>query len=159
MVEQNAAAAEDAVALAVVHRHPVRIQLGHAIGAARVEGRVFHLRNGLHLAEHFRCAGLVEANFGVDDANGLQQVQRADAGDLRRGVGLVKGHTNEALRGEVVHLHGFTGLQQAHGRAHVGKVELHQMQLGVLGNAKFLEAPEVNRTGAAVGALDSVAFG
>lgn len=68
MVEQDAATAEDVVTLAVVYRHPVRIQLGHAIRAARVEWRRFVLWNRLHLAEHLGGGGLVEANLRIDDA-------------------------------------------------------------------------------------------
>ena len=79
VVEQDAAAAENAVALAVVDRHPVRVELGDAIGAARIEGRVFRLRNRLDLAEHLGRAGLVEADAGIDDADRLEQVERADA--------------------------------------------------------------------------------
>ncbi len=75
---------EDAIALAVIDRHPVRVQLGHAIRAARVERGVLDLRDGLHLAEHFRGRRLVEADLRVDQADGLEQVDRAQAGDRRR---------------------------------------------------------------------------
>ena len=97
MVEQNAAASENAIAFAVIDRHPMRIQLGHAVGATWVERRIFNLWNGLHLAKHFRCTGLIKLDLWVHQTNRLQQVQSTDTGDLCRGSGLVKTHTDEAL--------------------------------------------------------------
>ena len=79
MVEQDAAAAKDAVGLTVVDGNPVRVQLGNAVGTARIERRVLLLRHGLHLAEHLRRGCLVEPDLGIDDADRLQQVKCADA--------------------------------------------------------------------------------
>jgi len=59
-----------AIGLAVVHRDPVGIELGHAVGAARVEGRGFLLGDFLHQAVELEGAGLVDARF-------LGQTQRA----------------------------------------------------------------------------------
>lgn len=158
VVEQDAAAAEDAVALAVIHRHPMGIQLGHAIRAAGIEGRVFHLRNGLYLAEHLRGAGLVEADLRVDDADGLQQVQRPNTGDLRRGVRLVEADADEALSREVVDLRGTRALQQTNGRPQVRQVVFDQMQVRMLGNAQLFNAPEINGASTAVRAVDRIAL-
>ena len=97
MIEQNAAGPKNVIALAIVDGHPMRIELGHAIGAAGVERCAFNLGNGLHLAKHLGSAGLVEADLRVDQANGFQQVEAANAGDLRGGAGLVKGHADKTL--------------------------------------------------------------
>ncbi len=153
MIEQNAAATKNAVALAIVHRHPMRVELGHAIRAARAKRRVFHLGNRLHLAKHLRGAGLVEANLGIDQANRLQQVQCANAGDLRRDDGLVEAHAHEALRGQVVDLVWLHFLHQRNAAAQVCQVVFHQMQIRVVLDAQFLNAPEVDGAGAAVGAV------
>ncbi len=72
VVEEDAARREEAVALAVVDRDPVAVDLGHAVGAAGVEGRGLGLGHLDDLAEHLAGAGLVEADGGVDEANGVQ---------------------------------------------------------------------------------------
>ena len=74
MVKQNATGAKDVVALAVVHRHPVSIKFGYAVGTAGIKGRALNLRNGLHLAKHFGGGRLIEANLRVDEADGFQQI-------------------------------------------------------------------------------------
>ena len=158
MVEQDTAAAEDAIAFTVVNRHPVRIELGHAVRAARVKRRVFHLRHGLYLAKHLGRAGLVKADFWVDDANGFQKVHRAQTGNFSRGNGLIEGHTDKTLRGEVVDLSRTGGFQQANAGGQVGQVIFDQMQIRVFGYTQLIHTPKVNRAGAAVGAVDLVAL-
>ncbi len=79
VVEEDAVAGVHAVGLAVVHRDPVGVHLGHRVGAARVEGRGLLLRNFLHQAVKLAGAGLVEARLllQAQDAHRLQQPQRA----------------------------------------------------------------------------------
>jgi hypothetical protein len=79
VVEEDAAGRMQAEAFSVVHRHPVRIQLGYAVRAARIERRRFALARLLHFPEHFARAGLVEASLRVHDANGLKQVHGPEA--------------------------------------------------------------------------------
>ena len=158
VVEQDTAGGKDAVAFAVIDGHPVRIQLGDAVGAARVERGGFRLRHRLHQAEHFRCGGLVEAHFRIDDADGFQQVDSADAGDLRRGDGLRKGDANEALGSQVIDLGGLGVLQQADTGRQVGQVVFDQLQVRMVGNAQLLHAPEIDGAGAAKSAEDAVAL-
>src|SRR5690606_16393616 len=88
VVEEDARAAEDVVALAVVDRDPVAVYLGHAVRAARVEGRRLALRDLYDLAEHLAAAGLVEANLGVDDADGFEHARHAQRGELTGEHGL-----------------------------------------------------------------------
>src|SRR3712207_7278461 len=54
LFRSDAAAGVHAEALAVVHRDPVAVELGHRIGAAGVEGRglVLHHAGGLRSEEH-----------------------------------------------------------------------------------------------------------
>ena len=158
MVEQDAAAAEDVIGLAVIDGHPVRVKLGHTIGAARVERRALALRDFLHLAEHFGRGCLVEANLRIDDADRFQQVERAQAGDLRSGGRLVERDTDEALRRVVVDFGRAGRLQQADAGPEVGQVILDQGKVRVLVDAKLLDAPEVDGAGPAIGADDLVAF-
>ena len=60
MVEQDAAARVQAKTLAVIDRHPVRVELSGGIGAARVKGRALALARLLDEAEHLRAARLVK---------------------------------------------------------------------------------------------------
>ena len=64
MVEQNAVAGIHPIGLAVVHRDPVGVELGHPIGAVGVEGRGFLLGDLLHQAMELGRAGLVDEGFG-----------------------------------------------------------------------------------------------
>ncbi|MCY1307627.1 hypothetical protein D9M70_575630 [compost metagenome] len=111
MVEQDPAGAEDAVGLAIVDRHPVGVQLGYAVWTAGIERRGFHLGNGLNLAEHLGCRGLIETDLRIDDANGLKKVYCTDAGNFRSSKWLLERNANEALRGEIVDFSGLCRLQ------------------------------------------------
>ncbi len=73
VVEQNAVAGVHAIGFAVVDNDPIRIHLGHGVGAARVKGRGFFLRNFLHQAIQLGCASLVETCFlfKAQDADGF----------------------------------------------------------------------------------------
>src|SRR3981081_2685787 len=60
MIEQDAVRGEHAVRLAIVHGDPVTVELGDAIGRARIEWRRLLLRNFLHQAVQLRGGRLVE---------------------------------------------------------------------------------------------------
>ena len=92
------------VALAVVDGDPVAVDLGHAVGAARVERRRLALGDLLHLAEHLRRAGLVEADLGVDEADGVEQAGDAHGRRLARQHRLAEAGLHEGLGGQVVDL-------------------------------------------------------
>ena len=77
MVEEDAVAGEQAVGLAVLDRHLVGEDLGHGVGAARVEGGGFALGRLLDLAVHLGAAGLVEARVPVGVAERFEQAQVA----------------------------------------------------------------------------------
>jgi len=113
----------------------VRIELGDPIVAAGIKWRVFALRHRLHLTEHLRGAGLVETDFRVDDADGFEQIQRPQAGDLPGGMGLVETYPDEALGGQIIDFRGAAAFQQADSRTQIGQVKLYQMQVGVVLNA------------------------
>ncbi|MBS1245507.1 MAG: hypothetical protein H6R36_162 [Chloroflexi bacterium] len=158
MVEQDATGTEDAVALAVVDRHPVGEQLGHAVRAARIEGGCLVLRDGLDVAEHLGGGGLVEAGLGPQDADCLQQVQRAQAGDVSSGGGLLEGDGHKTLRSKVVDLVRLGAGDEVQRRAGVREVVFDQAQVRVAADAEFIDAPKVDRAGAAVRAVDDVAL-
>ncbi len=63
VVEQDAVRGMNAVGLAIVHRDPVGVELGGAVGGARIERRRLRLRHLADLAEHLRRRGLVEPHL------------------------------------------------------------------------------------------------
>ncbi|GBH23845.1 hypothetical protein BvRS1_08940 [Burkholderia vietnamiensis] len=158
VIEQDAAAAEQPVRLAIVDRHPVRVQLRDAVRAARVKRGRFRLRNRLHLAEHLGRRRLIEARFRAHHADRLEQVQRADAGHLGGRRGLIERHADEALRGQVVQLVRLRAFEQPQARAGLGQIVFDERQVRMRGDAEFRDAPEVHRARATVGARYFVAL-
>jgi len=140
VVEQDPAGAKDAVALAVVHRHPVGVEFGHAVRATRPEGGVFALWYRLDLAEHLRGAGLVEPGVRFDQSDRLEQMCGADAGDLRGGGRLRKAHADKTLRRKVVDLVRLCALYKVHRTTGIGEVVLDHMQVRMLCNPDFLQS-------------------
>ena len=155
VIEQDAGAGMEAVRLAVVHHAPMGEELGHAIGAARVEGRLLVLRGLLHLAEHLGGRGLIEARAGADLAHGFEQAQHAERVDVGGVERLLEGQADEALRREIVD---FVRLELVEHVAEVAFFEqLHVDQLHVAGNAELLEPANTDAGGTAKGADDAIA--
>ncbi len=156
MVEQNAAAAEDVVAFAVVDGHPVGIEFSHPVRTARIEIGVFILGYGLDLAEHFGSGSLIETDFGIDDAYGFEQVQGTQAGNLAGGVGLIEADAHETLGSKIINLRRPTAFNQANGGTQIRQVKLDQMEIGMISDTQFFQTPEAYGTGTAVSAIDGV---
>jgi hypothetical protein len=104
VVEQNPVRGMDAVGFAIIHRDPVGIDLGGAIGRARIERRGFRLRNLLDLAEHFQRRGLIksEATLEAENADRLEQAQGADGVGIGGVFGGLEAHLHMALGGQIV---------------------------------------------------------
>src|SRR5262249_60947905 len=124
--EQDARAAEHPVALAVVDRDEVPVDLGDTIGAARMERRRFTLRRLPRLAEHLARRRLVEANPpGIKQPDRLEDASDADGGILSGKHWLLPARRHEAHGGEVVDLVG------AHGAEDIDEGELIE-QVGLV---------------------------
>ena len=130
VVEEDAVHAVHAVALAVVFHNPEGIELGHGVGAARIEGSALALGHLLHLAEELAGAGLVDLGrlFAASDAHGFDQPQGA------HGVGLggvfrhlVERHLHMALCRQVVDFIGLHGGDDANEAARVAHVAVMQV--------------------------------
>jgi hypothetical protein len=163
VVEQDAVAGIQAVGLAVVHGDPVGVELGHAVGAARVEGGGFALGGFAHQAIQLAGAGLVEAGFLLQpqDADGLQQAQGAQGVDVGGVFGGFEADGHVALRAEVVDLVGLGFLDDAHQVAGVGQVAVVQPEAGVFDVwvlVDVVDALGVEQAGAALDAVHDVAF-
>src|ERR1700726_1116010 len=106
MIEQDAVRGIDAVGLAVVHRDPVAVKLGDAIGRARIERRGFLLRNLLNQAVQFRGGRLVESRllFHAENPDRFQQPQHADGVGIGGIFRAFETDADMALGGEVIDL-------------------------------------------------------
>ena len=71
MVEEDTAGRKHIIGFTVVNTHPVSIELGYSIGAARIERGSLILRNLLNLTKHFGCGCLIETNFWINNPNCL----------------------------------------------------------------------------------------
>ncbi len=127
VVEENAVARVQPVALAVVQRHPVRVHLGAPIRAARVERRRLLLRHLLHQPEHFRRTGLVEPRLDAHLADRLEQAHRARGGDVGGVFGRVETHPHVSLGRQVVHLGRLDLADQPGQVAAIGQVAVVQV--------------------------------
>ena len=133
MVEEDAVRGVHPVGLAVVHRDPVGVDLGGGIGAARVEGRLLVLGDGLHLAVEFAGRGLVDAGLlrEAQDADRLQQPKLAE----RVGIGGVfrrlEADLHMGLGAEVVDLVGLGLLQDADQVRRIRQVAVVQLEAQV----------------------------
>ena len=102
MIEENAVHRVQAVAFAGVDRHPVAVEFGAAVRAARVEGRGFGLRTFIGLAKHFAAGGVVKAGRDAGLADGFEEASGAERGDVSRVFGDIEADADVALRAEVV---------------------------------------------------------
>lgn len=158
VVEQDARGSVQAEALAVVHRHPVGVELGHRIGAARIEGRRLALHRLLDQPVHLARRGLVEAGLRGDEAHRLQHVVGAQRGDLPCQQRLAPGGLHEGLGPEIVDLIRLHLLQDAQQGGEVEQVAVHHPDLP--GDAQPAQplVHHVRRGGASHQAIDLVAL-
>ena len=131
MVEEDAVAGIHAVGLAVIDGDPVGVELGHGVGAARVEGRRLALRHFLHQAVELRGRGLVEARLAPEpeEADGLEQAQRSQRIDVGGVFRRLEAHRDMGLGAEVVDLVGLDVADDPGERRAVGQVAVVQAEL------------------------------
>ena len=134
VVEQDARRRVHSVGLAVVDRHVVAEDLGHAVGGPRPEERALLLGYVLDLAEHLRARGLVEAHLArvvvAVEPDRLEDVEDTLGGDVRRQHGVLPRVRHEGDRPEVVDLVGPGLLHGPHQRGEVREVAGEQRDVG-----------------------------
>src|SRR5690349_18627939 len=89
------------------------VELGGAVRAARVEGRLLRLWHHLYLAEHLRGGRLVESYFRVYGTDGLEQARDAKGIGIARIQRLLERGRNETLRRQIIDLVGLCLLQNS----------------------------------------------
>ena len=106
VVKQDAVAGIHSISLAVVHRDPIGVELGHAVGTARIKGCGLLLGHLLHQAVELARAGLINAGFGCE----AQHPHRFENAQGAKSVGIggvfrrLKTYCHMALSAEVVNL-------------------------------------------------------
>jgi hypothetical protein len=163
MVEQDAVRRMDAIGFAIVHRDPIGIELGGSIGRARIKGRRLALRHFLHQPVKLRRGSLVKARLllQLQDADRLQQTQRADAIGVGGIFGCFETDLDMALRREIVDLVGLGFLHQPDEVGGVGQVAVMQEEVGVALVRVLVEmvnAAGVERRRPALDAMDDIAL-
>ena len=154
VVEEDARDREHIVTLPIIHGDPVAVHLGHAIGAARPEGRALPLGNFLHLAKHLAAGSLVEANFLIDDANRFQHSRDAQPGDLARQDRLAPGCRHKRLSGKIIDFVRAMFFQQADEAGLIDEIAVDDLDFIL----NVLDAAEIAGAAAAHDADDIVAF-
>ena len=163
VVEQDAVAGIDAIGLAVIDGDPVGIELGHRIGAARIERRGFLLRSFLHQTEQFGGGSLVEAGFlsQAENADGFQNAQCAQCVGVGGVFRLFERDRHMALRRQVVdfiRLHLLDDVHQAGGIGHVAVVQNERAALFMRILVQVVDAVGIEQRSAALDAVHLVAF-
>ena len=163
MVEQDAIAGIQPVGLAVVHRNPISVELGHGVGRAGIEGRTFALRHFLHQPVQLRSRGLIQAGFfrQAQNANGFQEAQGAQAIHIGAVFWGVERHLHVRHRTEVINLIGLHLLYNANQVGGIRQIavvqfEAHMLFVGVL--VEVVDAVGVEHRRAPLDAVNLVAF-
>ncbi len=144
VVEQDARAGEEAVALAVVDGDVVAEDLRDAVGAARVERRQLVLRHLAYLPEHLARRGLVQADPGVDRPDRVEDPRHPLRVELAGQHRLVPACRDEGHRRQVVQL------VRLHPLDHADERQLVEQVCGVQGEPveQVLDAGDVRGAGA-----------
>src|SRR6266702_5928525 len=150
VIEQDAVGSIHAIGFAVVHGDPVAIELGDAIGRARIERRRFLLRHFLDQTIELGSRGLVEPRllFHTEDANGFEEPQHADGVRIGGIFRAFEADGDMALGGEIVDLGRPDLLYQPDQVGRVGHVavmhqERHVTCVGIL--IKMIDAGGIER--------------
>ena len=104
VIEENARAGEEAVALPIVHGDVVTVDLGDPVRAARVERGALPLRDFAHLAEHLAGRRLVESDRGIGEPDRFENAGHTYGVEFRGQNRLRPGCRNKGHRGQVVDL-------------------------------------------------------
>ena len=134
VVEQHAVRKMQAVGFAIVHNVPVRRNLAHRVGTARVKGGALVLRR-LGGSEHLRRTGLVHAHRVSGNAvvmHRFEQAQRACGYNVGGVFRLVEAHADVRLRRQVVDFMRGREFQYAAKASTVGDVAIVERQLNAL---------------------------
>ena len=153
----------NAIGFAIVHHDPVAVELGHAIGRARIERGGFTLGHFLHQAVKFRGRSLIEAGllFQTQNADRLKQTQRADSVGIRGVLGGFKADLHMALGGQIVDFVRLGLLNDADQVGRIRQIAVMQVKAGAFNMGIFVnifDTAGVERRRAALNAMNFIAL-
>ncbi len=158
VVEQDAVAGIHPVGLAVIHRDPVGIELGHAIGAAGMKRGGLPLGCFLHQSIQLTGAGLVDA-CGAGEAqhpHRFEDAQGAEAITVGRVFRRFETHRHVALGPEVVDLIGPHLPDDPDQVAAVGEIAVMEGESGIPLMGILVEVIDAGRVEAAGPTLEAM---
>ncbi len=163
VVEEDAVAGIHAVSLAIVDANPIGIELGHGVGRARMKRRRLALRCLLHKPVKLGGRGLIETRglFHPEEADRLEQAQRADGVHVGGVFRRLEAHRHVALRPEVIDLVGLHLAQDAGEVGAVGEIAVMQpepLMVGVRVLVDVVDPRGVEQRGAALDAVHLIAL-
>src|ERR1700747_1048275 len=97
MVEENAIASEQTIAITVICGYPVRIQFRTPVRTTRTERSGFTLWSFDRFPKHFAARSLIELGLDSCFPYGFQQTDRAQCGYIAGVFRDLKAHQNMAL--------------------------------------------------------------
>src|ERR1017187_5187007 len=161
VIEQNPVAGVNAVRLAVVHRHPVGVNLGRAVRTSRIKGSGFALRRFPHQAKHFTAARLVKTRFRRRVSHRFEDARGSDPSHVAGVFRNVEAYANVALRAEIVYLVRFDFCDQREDGDGIRQVAMVQKKTSISAVRIFIDRFEtfgVERRGAPDEAMNFVSF-
>ena len=163
VVEKDAIAGVHPVALTVIHRDPIPVELGDRVGRPRVERGGFLLRDLLHQPVQFRRGGLIKLGFVGQSQNPdrLEQSQCAKCIAIGGVLGAVERHGDMGLCAEVVDFVRFDLLNDADEVRGVGQIAVVQHEAAVAFVWVLIQVVDsvcVEQRGAALNAVNFVPF-
>ncbi len=154
VIEQDARAGKQAIALPVVDGDPVAVDLGCAVRAAGVERGVLILGHFPHLSKHFRGTGLIETSVMVHQPDSIQNPGHPQGGAFPGQDRLLKRSGHEGLGSQVVDLIRVVLLEDSDEGDLIQQVTLYQLDIIL----NVGDAVKIDGAGAAHHAQDLVAF-
>lgn len=139
MVKEDPAGGVQPVALPIVHRDPVGVDLGGGVRAAGVKGGGFVLGYSLNQPVHLRAGGLVETGLGGHLPHGIEEPDRPDRRDISGKFRDIEADPHVALGGEVVNLFRLGFPEDLDQRARIAEITVMQKETGALVVAIFVD--------------------
>ena len=132
VIEQNPVRRMQAIALPVVHRDPVGVDLRRRVGASRIKRGGLFLRNLLHQSVHLGTRSLIKSGLRSHLPHRIQQPDRSQPRHISRKFRNIETHPHMALRRQIVNLVRFRLPENFDHRTRIAQIPEVQKDLGPL---------------------------
>src|SRR5262249_37939572 len=161
VIEQDAVAGKDVVRLPIVDGHPIRIEFRRRVRTPRAKRRPFGLWNLGNVSVHLRAARLIKSRGDLRLANGFEDTNCTESGDITGVLGNVEANADVALRGQMVDFVGLDAIEQLDQVRRIGDVAVVQEQPHVVDvriAVKRVDSTSVERRGSPNDTVDLVSL-